>query len=308
MKTKKPIKGSKTTNGAAKKPAPKPAEATKKPKGKAKTAKPLEPGQARCGACGWEARSSDACFVGAKERCGMCKRNSVEHGPEVEAEKATGVLLERGRPYEVEVPMTAEELDIARVNAIEAKGALAVAMHAVEVCKAELREAKLTEDERRATWDELGMRVARAKKKVRVGCRVVLENDDKVRAYREDTGELLDEREATREEVKKARQPSLFAVDGGPMADADAATPPAEPAPVVALAETKAKKGKGPAKLDAPTEAEWLAEEPAKAPEGEAPAPLREVEYDAPGTDLAPETEPYHRRFGDDGSDATVSP
>jgi hypothetical protein len=304
-------KTSKTTNGkgngAAKKPA---ITADTKPKGKAKKAKALEPGEARCMTCGWQARSSDTAFVGTPKRCAMCGRNTVEHGPEAEPEKATGVLLERGRPFEIEVPMSEEELDIARVNAIEAKGALAAAMHAVELCKAELREAKLTEDERRANWDELGMRVARAKKKVRVGCRVVLESDDKVRAYREDTGELLDERDATRDEIKKARQPNLFDVNGTPLAGADAAAAPplAEPAPVVALAETKPKRGKGPAKLEPPTEADWLAEEPAKAPEGEAPAPLREVEYDASGPDLAPETEPYHRRFGDDGNDATVSP
>ncbi len=221
----------------------------------------------------------------------------------VEPEKPEGILLEKSKVFELEEPMSEEEARNARHNAREAKAQLDWAVDVVEKAKATLKAAKEEEEDRRAIWDERAMLLARGQKKVKVPCRVVLEEDDHARAYRLDNGLLVDERAATSDEIRKAKQPSLFAVDGGPLAGADAATPPAEPAPVVALAETKAKKGKGPAKLDAPTEADWLAEEPAKAPEGEAPAPLREVEYDAPGPDAGPETEPYHRRFGDDGSD-----
>ena len=230
MKNKKPTgKGSsKTTNGAKKGKAP---EVKAKPNGHAKAPK-------------------------------------APKAKPVEEAKPEGILLEKSKVFELEEPMSEEEARNARHNAREAKASLDWAADVVEKAKAALKAAKEEEEDRRAIWDERAMLIARGQKKVKVPCRVVLEDDDHVRAYRLDNGALIDERAATADEIRKAKQPSLFAVDGGPFAGAYAATPPAEPAPVVALVEAKPKKGKGPAKLDAPTEAEWLAEEPAKAPEG----------------------------------------
>jgi hypothetical protein len=124
-------------------------------------------------------------------------------------ELPVGILLEKARVFEVEEPMNEEEARNARHNASEAKAQLDMAVQEVEYAKAELKALKATEEERRTIWDERAMLIAKSAKKVKVSCRVQLENDGWVRAY-DAAGKLIDEREATIEEIKKSKQPELF--------------------------------------------------------------------------------------------------
>jgi hypothetical protein len=190
----------------------------KKTKAKAepKSPPPLEPGQVWCAACEWVGKRAECGKPGARPHCPECGKGEqfLEINPE--PEKPSGVLLSKATDFEVDEPMDETELRVAKGNAIEAKGALVCAEHAVKVAKEELKAAKAHEESCRAAWDELAMRLAKGAKKVKVSCRVLLEHDDKVRAYNAETGELVDERDPTRDELKKARQPDLPGLDDEP--------------------------------------------------------------------------------------------
>ncbi len=175
-------------------------------KAKAEVNPPLEPGQARCTLCEWSGPTADARAAneGGAPACPECASlaPALEVGPE--PEPAPGVMLSKGTDFEVNEPMNEAELRIAKGNAIGAHGALVAAERMVEIAKKELKAAKESEESCRAAWDELAMRIAEGVKKVKVRCRVFLEHDGKVRAYRIDTGELVDTRDPTKDEIKQA--------------------------------------------------------------------------------------------------------
>lgn len=129
-----------------------------------------------------------------------------------------GLLLREVGEFDVNEPMTEDEKRIASGNAVEAHRSLLVAEDAARVAKEALKHAKEIEQSRRDVWNKLALEAAEGVRKRTAKCHVVLCADGYVRTYRADTGEVVDEREPTRDEKQ------------GAMFDEDGYAPPSRPA------------------------------------------------------------------------------